>query len=297
MTATVTAGLEPGSAEWFRFMTASKVAAVLGVSKYESPRSLWHKMRAEVPPEPATKVQSRGHYLEPGVLAWFFDQHPELYPTLSPGTHVHANGWAAATPDATGRDADAQKTYPVEAKTAAEDDEWGERGTDEIPIHYAAQCMWTMHVLGAELIYVPMLTERLEFREYVVHYDAALANDIEEQCKAFLDSLNADIPPAVDSHPETFRTLKRLNPLIEQQARAELTRDQALLFVKARRDQAAADAQSKLANSTVAEVMGTAQYGYHDGQLVARRQNTASGIPALYAAKPLPTIITKADAA
>ena len=39
-------------------------------------------------------------------------------------------------------------------KSAANDDEWGTPGTDEIPAYYVAQCMWTMHVTGAPLIYV-----------------------------------------------------------------------------------------------------------------------------------------------
>lgn len=304
MTATLTANLDPGTPAWFKLITASKVSAILGISKYESPRSLWHKMRAEVDPEPPTKIQSRGHYLEPGVLNWFFDQHPELFRMDVAGSYVHSNGWAAATPDSiavpssmTVRDLahPIDTMWPVEAKTAAEDDEWGERGTDEIPLLYVAQCMWTMHVMGADRIFVPMLTERLEFREYIVHYVPELAADIEAQCKAFLDSLNADIPPAVDSHPETFRTLKRLNPLIVEKAKADLTREQAVQFVTARRNAAAAEAELKLANSTVAEVMGTAQFAFFGEQMVARRQNTASGIPTLYAAKPLPTIAPEAD--
>lgn len=287
------AALEPGSAEWLKLVTASKVAAILGVSKWDSPRSLWHKMRGDVEPEAPTKVQSRGHYLEPAVLAWFFDQHPE-FGRQPCGTFVHRElAWAAATPDAVAIDTDGKwptRVLPVEAKTSADDAEWGVPGTDEIPVAYAAQCIWTCHVLGAEKIFVPMLTQRLEFREYIVHYDAALAADIEAKCWAFKQSLAGDEPPPVDSHPVTYETLKRVNALLVEKSEVQLTAAQARLFVQARRDQAAADAQSKLANSTVAEVMGTAHLAYYGDKLVARRQNTASGIPALYAAKPLPDI-------
>jgi len=44
MTATLIPELEPGSAGWYQFMTASKVAAAMGLSPYESPFSLWHRM-------------------------------------------------------------------------------------------------------------------------------------------------------------------------------------------------------------------------------------------------------------
>lgn len=288
----MTARLEPGSAEWLRLVTASKVPAILGVSKWDSPRSLWHKMRGDVPPEPQTDQQARGHYLEPAVLAWFFDQHPTFTRGIPIGTVTHANGWAAATPDATAITDDGL-IVPVEAKTAADDSEWGTPGTDEIPVDYAAQCLWTMHVLGAQMAYLPVLTSRLDFREYVVRYDPVLAADIEAQCKAFYDSLQGDRPPRIDSHPETFEVIKRLNPLIDDGVEVQLTEQDTRLFVKARMEQAAADAQSKYANSTIANVMGTAQRAYYGAQLVARRQNTASGIPALYAAKPLPTIDQK----
>ena len=66
--------LDPGSPGWLRLMTASKVAAILGVSQWDSPRSMWHRMRNELPAEPQSTVQSRGHYLEPAVLAWWADQ-------------------------------------------------------------------------------------------------------------------------------------------------------------------------------------------------------------------------------
>lgn len=289
--------LIPGSPEWLKLITASKVAAILGVSKYDSPRSMWHKMRGDVDPEPATTVQTRGHYLEPAVLQWFFDQHPELYPTLRPGTHVHPNGWAAATPDALGHNADEQATVAVEAKTSADDAEWGQPGTDEIPLTYTAQCMWTMHVLGLQRIYVPVLSSYLEFREYVVEYDHALAVDIEATCLEFLASLKGNVAPAVDSHPETYQTLRRANPLIQQGLEVQLTTEQARLFVRSRQDKAAADALIALANSTIAEAMGDAQKAYWGTQLVARRQNTASDKPAIYPAKKLPTITETSAAA
>ena len=39
----------PGSPAWTRRITATKVAAILGVSPWDSPRSMWAKMRGEMP--------------------------------------------------------------------------------------------------------------------------------------------------------------------------------------------------------------------------------------------------------
>lgn len=278
-----------GSPEWLKLITASKVAAILGVSPFDSPRSLWHLMHGDLQPEPQSKVQERGHYLEPAVLAWFFDQHPELTRRESTGTTVHANGWAAASPDAEAIDWDGDLIL-AEAKTAADDSEWGTPGTAEIPIYYAAQCVWTMHVLGAQRIFVPVLTSRLELREYVLDYDAALAADMVAKCKAFLDSLQDDEPPDLDAHPATYTSLRKLSPLLEKGIEVQLDQDTAVEFTESVLAAKAADSRLTFAKSRVAEAMGTAQKAFYGDQLVARRQNTSGNTPAIYAAKPLPTI-------
>lgn len=290
---TATADLLPGSADWLQYITASKVAAILGVSPYDSPRSLWDLMHGDVEREPQTDEQARGHYLEPAILTWFFDHHPELVRRSPEQETIYhpVIEWAAARPDAMADVAgDPFESFPVEAKTDAGNNDWGVEGTDEIPTHYAAQCMWTMHVTGTDRIYVPMLTTRLEFREYVVDYDLALALAIEKQCLTFLESLSGDEPPAVDSHPATYESLRRANPLIDTEAEAQLSEADARLFVDAKRALSAAEARFSYAKSTVAEVMGTARKAFYGDLLVAVRQNSSNGTPYVKATKPLPEI-------
>lgn len=296
MSATV---IEPGSSEWLKLMTASKVGAILGVSPWESPRSIWHKMRGEVASE-TSAAKERGHYLEPAILAWFFDQHPEFRREPS-ATVVHRDHPRfAATPDAfayhyTG---DPDPTYPVEAKSDAGDGEfWGEPGTDEIPLYYAAQCMWTMHCTRATRIYVPMITARLEFREYVVDYNAALAATIEAKCVAFLATLDDETAPELDGHVATYEVIRKLNPLLDRGVEVELSTEHARLFTTAYTDAKASEERLRFAKATIAEDMGTAQKATWLGQLIARRQNTSGDTPAIYAAKPLPTIPEESAAA
>lgn len=281
--------LEIGSRQWLELITASKVAAILGVSPWESPMSLWLKMHGDIEADPQTAAQSRGHYLEPAVLNWFFDQHPELRRWgATTGTYLHTNGWAAASPDALAANVNDYVVTPVEAKTAADDSEWGTPGTDEIPTGYAAQCVWTMHVLGAPRIYVPVLTSRLEFREYVVEYDADLASHIEARCKAFLDSLTSDERPEVDSHTQTYESLRKANPLIEDES-VDLDEAVARLYCEAVTRAKATDRDLTLAKSHMADAMGLAKKAYFGGELVAQRQNSSGGSPYVKPAKNLPT--------
>jgi predicted phage-related endonuclease len=280
--------LEPGSAEWYRYMTASKVAAVLGESRWQSPRSLWHLMHGDVEPEAQTVAQARGHYLEPAILEWFFDQHPELYRRYNLGTYV--DDWKAATPDSVGWDADRQQLFPVEAKTDGGDFAWGEPGTDEIPTEYALQGMWTMHVLGAERIYFPLLTTRLRFVEYHLDYSAEVGAYLEAKCRAFLDSLLLDSPPELDDHTATYEVLRRLHPEIDRETSVELDEETARLFIDATLQGRDAEARCTYAKTLLTEVMGTAHKAYHDGHLIAYRKPSSSGTPYPQAARTLPVL-------
>ena len=216
--------LTPGSPEWQRKITASKVAAILGVSPWDSQRSVWHTMRGDLPGKEQTEVMSRGHYLEPAILAWWRDQHDvseNPFEWTNQPTYTLGD-WAAATPDAVAHFANDSKAL-VEAKSAAYDDDWGDPGTDQIPAYYLVQCQWQMHVSGVHRCYVPIITSRLRFAEYVVDYDAESGPLLEQRMREFYDSLSADVPPPLDDSVATFQTMRRLHPEIERGESVELT--------------------------------------------------------------------------
>ena len=281
------ADLEPGSSTWRRYVTASKVAAILGVSPYESPRSMWHLMRGDVAPSEATRVQSRGHYLEPAILAWWRDQHPEFVTVERSVLATRPDvPWAAANLDARAWPARrSDGPVVVEAKSSDRDDEWGRPGTDEVPPYYAAQAMWAMHLDGALRAYIPIITSHLEFREYVVDYDPDLAEAIEARCAAFYASLTDGTPPPLDDHVATYESLRRVHPDIDVDAEVELSPAAAREYVEAEAALKAAKARATAAKSVVLDALGSARRATCAGQVIAQRQNTAAGTPALYPAR------------
>lgn len=276
---TLTAGsrLDPGSPGWLRLMTASKVSAILGASPWESPRSMWHKMRNELPEEAQTAVQSRGHYLEPAVLAWWADEHgvdrtdPDRWRTQP---LYLSDGWAAATPDAEAF-VDGELVL-VEAKSARELEEWGTPGTDEIPTHYLFQAYWQMHVSGIHVCYVPIIGTFLDFAEYKVAYDPEVGAQLEAVCRAFMDSLRADQPPALDNSTPTYDALRKLYRTIDDST-VEITRGMAAEYLDALASRKAAEARERAAKSAVLEAMGDTRYAECGGVRVARRQPNKTG--------------------
>jgi hypothetical protein len=260
-------------------MTASKVAAVLNVANpnYSSPYALWHQMRNEVPEQPQTDVQARGHYLEPAILAWWRDQHPE-FPTWREHPTFTLQDWAAATPDGiAGPTLITAANYRngsvlVEAKSDRDDDQWGDPGTDAIPTPYLVQCYWQLHLAGLTTCYVALLGRFLDFAEYVVTYDPEIGQAMEDRCRAFYDSLAFDTPPPLDDTMATYEVVRAMHKGIDLTASVQLDPEWAREYVTADLALKAADARARAAKSVVLDVMGDARYAKCGDVTIARRQ-------------------------
>lgn len=285
----------PGSDEWLGYMSASKVAAIVGLSSYESRFSLWQLMSGNVAPEPQTAIQSRGHYLEPAVAAWFADQHPE-YEVLPGATWTRDDyPWMLASPDRVLCNA-TTRTGRVEAllevKTAADDSEWGTPGTNEIPASYRPQVVWQMAVTGARLVFAAVLTSRLEFREYVVEWDDEVAADaayLIEQADEFMDSLVFGEVPDLDEHHATYEAVKRLHPDIDGED-VDIPAALAVEYVDATAEKKAAERRAKGATTAVADAMGSAKRARCAGFTIATRQAKGTGTPYVVAGRKLPDL-------
>lgn len=296
---------EPGSPEWTKLVTASKVAAILGLSPWESPLSLWRKMRGLDEPEPDDDVKRRGHYLEPAILAWWQDQHPEtldhdlipdgrsLQPRFVPQFWFSHEGWAGATVDAVTY-IDGARVI-VEAKSAARMDDWGKPGTAEIPAYYLTQVLFSLEVTGADRAYVPVIGPYLEFSEYVVERDEAMQAAIMDRCREFYDSLAGDVPPPLDDHPATLASVKAQHPDIDRGAgeTVQLDYDTAVEYVEAQAALASAKSRATGATSRLLDAMGDARYAECGGIRVARRQPNKYGISLV----PLATTLTPEEGA
>lgn len=271
---------EPGSPEWSRIVTASKMAAIIGVSPWESPYSCWMQMKGLAERE-QNNAMRRGTYLEPAILAWFEDQHPQIDIDQHQAWFPHED-WAGATTDAAGFDdsieGDDDHLIIVEAKSAARMDEWGRPGTDEIPAYYLTQVHFQLAVSGAERCYVPVIGPYLEFSEYVVEADADIQADLLDRARVFYDSLAGDEPPPLDSTVATYDVVRRLHPDIDKGATIELDFDDACLYLTATRDIKEAEQQDRLQKSALLTRMGRAQYATYQGKTIARRQPNKYGV-------------------
>jgi putative phage-type endonuclease len=279
-------------------LTGSRLAAVLGLSPWESPYSLWCEMTGLTLPPEQTNEMARGHYLEPAVAAWFADQHPD-WEIFGAGTYVHRDRpQHLANPDRLIRHHRLPDSMPVgwydievgallEIKTDADGSGWGEPGTDEIPLYYRTQVQWYMDVLGLPRAHLAVLGGRLQFAEYVVDYDPADAAILRAAADEFLDSLLWQEMPDLDAHPATYEAVKRLHPDIGDED-IDLDDETAAEFLACLAESKSSEARSTAAKTRLAAAMGTAKRARWRGKTIATRQAKGGGTPYLVTGRNLP---------
>jgi putative phage-type endonuclease len=261
----------PGTREWDEArkglcITATEIAAVVGLSPWMSRFTLWHK-KAGLPtapfePSPEMKWGSR---FEDDVAEEFAERHPE-HPLLHTGTWRHRDRhWQRATPDRL------WGNRLVEIKTAASADEWGPSGSDIFPVHYRCQITWQQDTLGLhEPAHLAVLILPYDYREYVVEYDPDDARILREAAERFLDEVRSGNRPPIDGATDTYRTIR---------AQADGLKDREVeipVDIVARWDAAYAAVAASAADLTqvrgeVLDLLGNAKRAVCDGRRIAYR--------------------------
>lgn len=157
---------------------ASEVAAILGISPWETPFSLYLKKTHQVPPTEENDAMRRGHYLEDAVVQWWMHETGEQVIKASAADIIYVHPefpYMRVTPD---RIVKGRKKI-LEVKSTAI--QMGET----IPDYYLAQVTYQMYVTGihqAELIYIQ---GGLTFGRFIVDYDEEFAEFIAAKVTEF----------------------------------------------------------------------------------------------------------------
>jgi putative phage-type endonuclease len=291
----------PGSApeaDWLEArrhgITASEIAIVMGLSPYSSPFALYHRKTGALPQEQDKAVFERGHVLEPYIAEKFAERKPEFL-VAGTGRELYAHPerpWQLATPDRQVFD-----DFPVnaagplavlECKTDAGGD-WGDEGSDDIPVHYRAQVLWQMDVMGVTTGYVACLLVRpWKVRVYEITHDplcgsaqfrphglCRVCQDLaimRGEAREFLDRIDLGDPPDVDWRPATTDALKRLHPELEDREVVIAPRLRISYRAAVRRYGEAKRRKAEMTNRMLAAI-GTGRHGIngYTGETVATR--------------------------
>lgn len=283
--------IEPGTDAWFTTISASKIAALTGRSAWDSAYRLFRVMRGQVEPEGIDDVKAAGHYHEPGIAAWFRDQHPDW--TVRPcGTFVAAtNPRHTAAPDRLVYKPELPDVADLlEIKTTRKPEQWGQPGTDQIPASYRDQVDWQMHCVGASRTHVAVEFPWFEYAEYVVDYDPARVAALIAAADEFLGRLDRGDCPPPDDHPKTLEAQQEVYGTVDADEGHDFDEDVVRRYVEAIANRKAAEAAELGATTVIVEALAGRRHARFDGATFAEWKPWREGLkPKLYPRPKLPT--------
>lgn len=171
--------------EWLadraRGIGASEVAAVVGISPWDTPFSLWLKKTGQVPPEPENQAMRMGHLLEP-VIAQLWEEETGGRVVKASARDIlyvdREKPWRRVTPDRLAKRDGAKRL--LEFKSTSKDID-----ADDIPLHWICQCQYQMLVTGIHNDDLCWLTNGRYFGYAHIEYDTEFAEYLGEQVDMF----------------------------------------------------------------------------------------------------------------
>lgn len=280
--------IKPGSPEHRAMISPSKVGAIMGLSRWESPYSLWYRMRGELPPEEPKDAYDLGHDVEPMAArrwrrrneGWLLSPD-EVQFVVDP---EHFGFPAMVTLDR--RAVRGALRRVVEFKMARDQNDaekWGDDGSGVLPPDYWTQVLtamlftgWT-DLPGQLLCLGPRIGDE---KLYQVEYNTDAREEaafIIDECRRFYTSLSADEPPELDKSKATYECIKQQHPEIDGST-VELDADDVVNYAEARVAFTAAEEALQLENNRLLKRMEQARYAELEGVQIARRQPNKTGV-------------------
>ena len=182
-----------------RGIGGSDVAAILGMSKYKTPLQVYLDKRGESELTPDNESMLWGRALEPVIRQQYSERTgrdvrvPEkiIYNLDYPFMLANLDGFT-------------DDRRVLEIKTARYGDDWGEPGSDEVPVAYLLQVQHYMAVTGFEVADVAVLIGGSDFRLYEVPSDRELQEMVIQREAEFWQRVVDGNPPEPVTLAETI---------------------------------------------------------------------------------------------
>lgn len=281
----------PGTREHTAMITASKVPAILGISRFKSQYTMWHEMHGDVEPEVLDPDRMTwGHIAEPSLAGWWVHKHPgaKLNPRRNgtfeiaytnddlPFANIATLDRRAYLPAAP-RD---KRFHIVECKTAMTLDDWGRPGEeDSVPADYYAQVMFQMGVSGIHQASAVVLGPFDEPEIHDIEFNQGEFDAIVDKLVDWQASLEMGLEPALDSSASTYETVRGLHPKIDPKGEVQITLEEAEDYIKRARAEDEGKAVHREVRNEINFRMGKAKYLKCGDVKIADRRAKQGGTP------------------
>lgn len=164
-------------------ITGTDLAGILGLSRYSSPLTVWLDKMGLSEPKEENAAMRWGKRLERSILEAYGEAqglemtYADPY-TLHrvPGFHLLGASLDGIRPDGA----------PVDAKnTRKRGSDWGDDGSDVVPVHYAAQISAQCMVQGSEFGDLAVLFSGQDFSSFRIHRDKDAEDTIRERVQSW----------------------------------------------------------------------------------------------------------------
>lgn len=244
-------------------------------------------MRGDIPfKESDNDAIFRGNHVEAYAVAYFWERrHPEWTKHADGHTWTRDDApWAACNTDSHGADDDGPAI--VEAKSIgewADLKQWGEEGTDQVPLDYWWQTYFQMWLTGIHRTYVERVGPGLDDHAcYIVEYDPKVGEAMAAKLAAFHASLPDDAACPPPSSPADRAVFSRIYTRIDDpDDEWEVAPELRERFEKAHPEAKRWADELNFVKAELLAAMGSARYATVGGVRFARRQKSGPGM-ALY---------------
>jgi putative phage-type endonuclease len=189
-----------------KYIGGSDIGAILGLSRFRSPLEVWMEKTGKAVKKLDSLPLRFGSFAEEFVASEYarstgfellHDESIHIHPKHS-FMSAHIDRFVLENGSTT-------PSRILECKTANpfSSSEWGEVGSDEVPMSYLCQCIWYAAIANLDRIDLAVLFGNSDFRIYEVTRDPELERMVLQKASAFWkEYVRKDIPPPAQSEAD-----------------------------------------------------------------------------------------------
>jgi len=208
-----------------KYIGGSDIGAILGLSRFRSPLEVWMEKTGKETKKLDSLPLRFGSFAEEFVASEYaratgfkliHDEsiyiHPEhAFMSAHMDRFVLEEGASSPT-----RILECKTAHPFSAG------DWGEAGSDEVPMSYLCQCIWYMAITSINQVDLAVLFGNSDFRIYTMNRDLGLENTILEKASLFWnDYVLKDTPPPAQSEADCQTLYSKSDPNKSLEAQSE----------------------------------------------------------------------------
>ena len=199
-----------------KYIGGSDIGALLGLSKFKSPLEVWMEKTGKEIKKLDSMPLRFGSFAE-GFVASEYSRATGFELMHDESIYLHPeHSFMSAHIDRFVLDGGASAPSRIlECKTANpfSSSDWGEAGSDQVPMSYLCQCIWYMAITGIDKTDLAVLFGNSDFRIYEIARDPVLEALVIAKASAFWNEhVLKDIPPPVQSEADCQTLFSKGDP-------------------------------------------------------------------------------------